>query len=343
MEEKKTKMPKGIKTGLLVCGGAILIFAIYCAFCFGNYTRTRIDLLDRIMAGFACKTGEYDVAYSIFRDLDDYARADECVLQAIRDAETGDSIFFGKYKQGTNSKNSAKPIRWVVLEKTEENVLLITKDVLQVRKFGGTTWEACELRKWLNDEFYASAFSTHEKSIIQEMITSKSTTDNVFCLSQAEADKLLPKNGYETAKSEIVEWWMRSFYSSDQRIAVLEQYYKSWYPSSAWPEESDIGVRPAICVTISGEADGTAKNMSIFGCDSQVDLDLSDRKTSSKSPNSSSNYSGSSANKKCTMCNGTGSAKYYYGESDLEALLTGHNTYEWGPCPMCGGTGKSGG
>lgn len=59
-----------------------------------------------------------------------------------------------------------------------------------------------------------------------------------------------------------------------------------------------------------------------------------------KSSNNSSNNSSKKSGKKCSMCNGTGSVKYYYGESDLEAILTGHDPYTFGPCPSCDGTGK---
>ncbi len=47
----------------------------------------------------------------------------------------------------------------------------------------------------------------------------------------------------------------------------------------------------------------------------------------------------STAKTKCATCNGTGTVKYYYGESAWEAALNGQNDYEFGPCPSCGGTG----
>lgn len=43
--------------------------------------------------------------------------------------------------------------------------------------------------------------------------------------------------------------------------------------------------------------------------------------------------------KKCLLCNGTGHVRYYYGSSDLEAWLSGHDSYTIGPCTMCKGTG----
>ena len=51
--------------------------------------------------------------------------------------------------------------------------------------------------------------------------------------------------------------------------------------------------------------------------------------------------SSNSAQKKCQHCNGTGSVKYYYGSSDLEAFLNGHESSWYGPCTSCNGTGKT--
>lgn len=39
-------------------------------------------------------------------------------------------------------------------------------------------------------------------------------------------------------------------------------------------------------------------------------------------------------------CGGTGYVRYNYGDSDLEALLTGHDSYTLGKCTSCNGTGK---
>lgn len=44
---------------------------------------------------------------------------------------------------------------------------------------------------------------------------------------------------------------------------------------------------------------------------------------------------------KCNQCNGTGYVRYNYGSSDLEAWLSGHDAYTYGPCGSCGGTGRS--
>ena len=43
---------------------------------------------------------------------------------------------------------------------------------------------------------------------------------------------------------------------------------------------------------------------------------------------------------KCEHCNGSGAVKYNYGDSDLQAIIDGHDASWYGLCTSCGGTGK---
>lgn len=54
---------------------------------------------------------------------------------------------------------------------------------------------------------------------------------------------------------------------------------------------------------------------------------------------SKDSYSSSTEKVTCSMCNGTGLVKYYYGSSALEAAMDGHDDYEYGKCTSCDGTG----
>lgn len=63
-----------------------------------------------------------------------------------------------------------------------------------------TTWEKCELRKWLNDDFYESSFTAEEKERIARTPTintnipfygtnaGRDTVDKIFLLSIEEAE-----------------------------------------------------------------------------------------------------------------------------------------------------------
>lgn len=100
----------------------------------------------------------------------------------------GDSINFGNYK-------------WQVLDVINSRALLITENIIEIRwyhnQFVDITWGECEIRKYLNSEFY-NQFSTTEKEKITAVTCrnldnpwfrtagGKDSTDNVFLLSLEE-------------------------------------------------------------------------------------------------------------------------------------------------------------
>ena len=111
---------------------------------------------------------------------------------------TFDVIKFGKYKN--------KPIEWYVLSNENNKKLLISKYIIDVKKFTDknflSTWEDCSLREWLNNDFYNEAFSNKEKNkIIDVNIKSLAneeeydcmTKDKIFLLSYNEYEKFFGK------------------------------------------------------------------------------------------------------------------------------------------------------
>lgn len=101
---------------------------------------------------------------------------------------TEDMVAFGKYN-------------WQVLNVNDDRALIITQDIIGLRwyhtKFEDITWVNCDLRVYLNDEFY-NEFSQNEKAKIIT-VTNKNldnqwfktkggedTTDNIFLLSLEE-------------------------------------------------------------------------------------------------------------------------------------------------------------
>ncbi len=104
---------------------------------------------------------------------------------------------FGNYNSGS--------LDWIVLDKQDDKVLLITKNIVYCRPYmeseSDTTWEKCSLRKWLNEEFYNDAFIEDERNmIITTDVVNKgnadkgthggnNTQDNVFILSLDEANQ----------------------------------------------------------------------------------------------------------------------------------------------------------
>ena len=76
----------------------------------------------------------------------------------------GEIILFGKYEQDGDDSNGAEDIEWLVLktEPDQNRILVISRYSLDVqpynREFASVTWENCSLRKWLNRDFFNTAF-----------------------------------------------------------------------------------------------------------------------------------------------------------------------------------------
>ena len=134
--------------------------------------------------------------------------------------EIGDIVILGTYEQDNNLTNGAEPIEWEYIGDRDGHKLLLSKYALigkqynegQPEKGPRTTWENCTLRKWLNNEFYNTAFSSADKKMIltahnedpdsRELYRNElwgkpgsyggnNTDDNVFLLSWVEAEDYL--------------------------------------------------------------------------------------------------------------------------------------------------------
>lgn len=84
--------------------------------------------------------------------------------------EAGDHVTFGTYPQTTEG-NDQTPIEWVVLSIRDDQALLLSRYCLDAQPMHHdwgffTHWKDCDLRIWLNDEFYNTAFSPEDQSAI---------------------------------------------------------------------------------------------------------------------------------------------------------------------------------
>ncbi len=112
-------------------------------------------------------------------------------------------LTFGSYPQSGNSRTDREPIEWLILESDGETAFLLSKYGLDCQPFNSinvaTNWRDCDLRRWLNKDFFYKAFSDSERKCILE--TKIDTVDNptchtkgcgktkdkIFCLSFEEA------------------------------------------------------------------------------------------------------------------------------------------------------------
>ncbi|MDD6034939.1 MAG: DUF6273 domain-containing protein [Lachnospiraceae bacterium] len=111
----------------------------------------------------------------------------------------GSSVVFGSYEQDNDSSNGTEPLEWIVLDRTDDKVLLLTKYVIEYTdyydKCANQFWERSNIREWLYGNIYKSAFTAEERACIlkttnknpynadAENNVSNTTEDYVFLLS----------------------------------------------------------------------------------------------------------------------------------------------------------------
>ena len=122
-----------------------------------------------------------------------------------KEIEIGDIITFGSYWQGSSEVDGKTPIEWIVLDKHDGKLLIVSKYALDVKPLDESkkilTWEGCSLRIWLNGAFLNAAFSEEEQRIIVASTISNhdnpqfgteggnNTGDKVFLLSVEETEE----------------------------------------------------------------------------------------------------------------------------------------------------------
>lgn len=190
----------------------------------------------------------------------------------------GESVWFGSYPQTKNGDK--KPIEWLILKKEKNKALLLSKYILDAeryhKKFKNVTWQTSDVRSWLNDKFYKSAFNNMEQKKIQDVLIKtennpsygthggSTTKDKVFLLSIDEAEELISND--EIRKAEATEyakktgvyvndktggtlWWLRSPGYDGEHAAGVD--FRGWVYTDGYGIDSSYeGIRPAIWVSL---------------------------------------------------------------------------------------------
>lgn len=194
-------------------------------------------------------------------DDGDYQTAETTTeRQKQLDLSVGERIFFGSYEQDNNTSNGSEPIKWRVLAVENDRALLITEKLIDCVKYnnsdGAVTWAECDLRYWMNNTFYNSAFSSEEKqSILKTHVRNPDnsyhgtdggadTDDYLFCLSLDEVSRYMPSDSDKAAVptkyarshgaylSEDYRidgelsgwWWLRSPGDVRNKVAAIDTY-----------------------------------------------------------------------------------------------------------------------
>lgn len=188
----------------------------------------------------------YEEAYITFKSLYNYKDSQNHAKTLLKEfpsvAQVGDIVTFGKYEQNNKLSDGKEEIEWRVLDKDADgNMFVVSRYALDCRRYHNSvdqiTWEECDLRQWLNNDFISTAFAPHEKKQIKTVTVENrdnsdydtdggnDTKDKIFLLSIDEAKTYMPSTvervclatKYAESQGSQLEsitkgcrWWLRS-------------------------------------------------------------------------------------------------------------------------------------
>ena len=160
---------------------------------------------------------------------------------------------------------NSEPIEWIVLEKSNNRALLLSKYVLTSHEYNydnvDITWENCTMRKWLNSEYINTIFSKKEQGsiLITDVINNdnvqfgtnggNNTKDKLFLLSIDEVKKYFSTDNQRVATNKggmSRIWWLRSPGKPQFRAAYVND--DSYLYDYGFTVDVGFGVRPAMWV-----------------------------------------------------------------------------------------------
>ncbi|MBO7515967.1 MAG: hypothetical protein J6T47_10130, partial [Lachnospiraceae bacterium] len=201
----------------------------------------------------------------------------DATLEQLKKAKIGEYITFGSYEQDYNLINGPEAIEWLVLEKEDDRMFVISRYGLEMQLYHpelvDVTWEMCSLREWLNSSFYDTAFAAKEKRMVLRSVVKaeknpeydtpagNDTTDKVFLLSIDEANRyftddstrVLRGTPYCIAHAEKdydgnCFWWLRSPGEIPMKAANVDYEGATCeFGNTIWLE---MAVRPAMWITL---------------------------------------------------------------------------------------------
>ncbi len=230
----------------------------------------------------------YDEAFAIFEELGDYKDSADMInkikpLQVkqklYNDIKETGTCFWGSYEQDNDLSNGAEPIEWLVLEVKDDKALVISKYALDCKPYDTSdsdkTWEFCSLRKWINNDFINSAFTSDEKNVIAQTSVEvydvlngsyylvNSVIDQIFILSEFQADSLFDfdnseikceptdyavANGAYRSDNNNCRWWLINTSGIFNKIKYISEHGDDIQADAG---SSSIAVRPAMWIDLS--------------------------------------------------------------------------------------------
>ena len=209
------------------------------------------------------------------------------LVDKIYYSNIGDICTFGSCEQDNDASNGKEPIDWVVLDKKDRSLLLISKQALDCSEYhmdygddDSVTWESSFVRAWLNDSIYNEIFNTEEQELIQTTTVSddknpqykipagNATSDKIFFLSIQEAEKYLTSDSSRLCKateyavgrgadvnadSGDCYWWLRTSGENHQYTAYINNDGSISYAGGS-ASDGTVCIRPALWINLELES-----------------------------------------------------------------------------------------
>lgn len=227
---------------------------------------------------------KFEQAFNLYASLGDYkdslTRKERVRInlqsKSFEGAKRKSTVYFGSYEQDNNLENGKEPIKWYVISTNGNYLQLLAVNALDAKQYHSeykaVTWEKSDLRTWLNDEFYSTAFTRAEQNLIvpwwitSEQRDNQGTTvmDKVFLLSRDDVNNVvsgafraciptpyaLARGVYKSPDSEHCRWILRT--PGEFMFNVVVVYFDGTF----FARGNDVnyekdGLRPSIWVNKS--------------------------------------------------------------------------------------------
>lgn len=245
------------------------------------------------------QTGNTAEGYCLFRELGTYLDSEQRLSELVavdallpyRVAEKEDIVSFGHFEQDNDPSNGPEPIQWIVLDKMDGQLLLISASCLQgmaynTATFTPVTWETSSLRTWLNESFLSSAFTEEEKALIPTVLNEnpdhsivetpggRNTQDQVFVLCErdtviylsspsdreaigkAPATEYAKANGLQTDEEGNASWWLRSPGMYEYIAQFVDRNGEPYTNGASTDIDYLCGVRPVLWLNTNPSSEG---------------------------------------------------------------------------------------
>ena len=275
---------------ILVIGAITVVFVI-------RDNRNKADTYQKAVQ--MAQAGNTSDAYRLFRELGSYQDAEQRlselaaadVLLPYRAAEKGSIVSFGHFEQDNDLSNGPEPIQWIVLDKIDGQLLLLSSSCLKgmaynTAAFTPVTWETSSLRTWLNEDFFSSAFTEEEKALILtvsnenpdhsivETPGGRDTRDRVFVLCErdtviylndpadqeavgkAQGTEYAKANGLQTDEEGNASWWLRSPGMYEYIAQFVDQNGEPYTNGASTDIDYLCGVRPVLWLDTNPSPEG---------------------------------------------------------------------------------------